>query len=291
MTLLFYAPYFARDDVAVIELSLREYQKIGYLKYRKRSEGEFEILEINSQKATDDLLEYLALWQNDQLALLTAKKPASSAHQQELLTNALAHAYRLNPQDQQRIMLEDIYGSPNSDIFGTPFWELILSLHFSERPEAMIKRIGYDRSMSGLYVDNAQPFADIKITSPEKLRSIELAAKSSEPISDEEPQELEYNGLRFNRDESISYKGVSIDLSPQEAAVIRVFLTRPEEWRSDDAFTAPSADVFADGTTHANLSKLISQTRVKLNAAIGSDQNVVTNRRDRGWKLKIQLAE
>jgi hypothetical protein len=284
-------PYFARDDVAVIELTLREYQKIGYLKYRKRSEGEFEILEINSQKATDDLLEYLALWQNDQLALLTAKKLASSAHQQELLTNALAHAYRLNPQDHQRITLEDIYGSPNSDIFGTPFWELILSLHFSERPEAMIKRIGYDRSMSGLYADNAQPFAEIKITSSEKLRFIELAAKSSEPISDEEPQELEYNGLRFNRDESISYKGVSIDLSPQEAAVIRVFLTRPEEWRSDDAFTAPSADVFVGGTTHANLSKLISQTRVKLNAAIGNDQNAIINKRDRGWKLKIQLAE
>lgn len=294
VTLLFYRPYFARDDVTVIELTLQEYAKDGYIKYEKLGAGDFRITKIDTQKAADNLIDYIEKWLSDKLVLLAAKKPKDVERQQKLLHAALARVYRVNPKGQLRITLEDVYGEPNNDIFGTPFWELVLSLQLSERPGAVITRIGYDRSMDGLYADDAQPYADIKITSPELLRSIELAAKSSEPISDEEPQELHYNGLSAHRDDSFSYKTIDIPFTPQEAAVMRVFMVRPEEWRYESDFTDPLANVFSDPKPpdiHKALSQLISRTRIKLNAAAGNDQNCITNKRDVGWKLIIQLTE
>lgn len=294
ITSLFFRPYFAQDDITVIELTLQEYAKEGYIKYQKLGASQFKITAIDTAKASDDLIDYIDKWLNDKLVLLAAKKPEDAERQQKLLFAALAGAYRLNPKDQLRITSEDVYGQSSNDIFGTPFWELVLSLQLSELPGAVITRIGYDRSMGGIYADDAQPFADIKITSPELLRSIELAAKSSEPINDEEPQEFPYNGLRANRDESISYKGVAIPFTPQEAAVMRVFLKRPEEWRPDDAFTDPLANVFGASEPpdiHKTLSQLISRTRIKLNAAVSDDQSCIKNKRNRGWMLKIRPAE
>lgn len=296
VTLLFYRPYFAHDDVTVIELTLQEYAKDGYIKYEKSGAGagEFKITEIDTQKAADDLIDYIEKWLSDKLVLLAAKKPEDAERQQELLLAALARAYRRNPKGQLRVTLEDVYGHPSNDIFGTPFWELVLSLQLSEQPGAMITRIGYDRSMDGLYADDAQPFVDIKITNQGLLRSIELMAKSSEPISDEEPQELNYNGLSAHRDDSFSYKAVDIPFTPQEAAVMRVFMARPEEWRYESDFTDPLANVFSDpvpSDIHKALSQLISRTRIKLNAAVGHDQSCIPNKRDVGWKLIIQLTE
>lgn len=291
ITALFFAPYFARDDVVIIELTLEEYRKEGYLDYKKLSDNEFEVKDVNSFKATNDLEAYLKKWQDNKLLLLAAKQPADSSYHRSLLLDGLARSYRLNPQNQQRIMLDDIYISPSDDLFGTPFWESVLSLYFSKNSEAIIQRIGYDRSESGLYKNNAKPFVDLKVTSPQLLRSIELAARSSEPIRDEEPVEIEYNGLRFNRDESVSYKGILIELSPQETAVLRVLLARPEEWRSEDAFTDPSDDVFRSDASHANLSKVMSKVRLKLNAAIDHDQNIIMNKRSVGWRLKINPTE
>ncbi len=291
VTLLFYRPYFANDDIDLIELTLKEYEKDEYIKYEKLSTGEFKINEVDTNKATDDLIDYLEKWQNNKLVLLAAKKTEDAQHQQKLLLEALTRAYKRSPSNQLRITPEDVYELPNNDIFGTPFWELMLSLQLSEQPSAVLTHIAYDRHMDGLYINGTQPFADIKITSPELLRSIELASKSSEPISDEEPQETPYNGLRANRDESVSYNGETIPFTPQEASVMRVFIARPEEWRSDDSFTDPQADVFENETLpnlHKSLSQLISRTRIKLNVAVGNNQNCIINKRSRGWKLEIQ---
>ncbi len=296
VTELFYKPYFLSDDIVSIGMLLEEYQKRGYIEYENDGEYAYKITEIHTQKANDDLIEYLDGWQSNKLRLLSINKPADYSRQRKLLQTALVRAYRLNPGNQLRITLEDIYGSPSSDIFGTPFWELVLSMQLTEDPKANIMHIGYDRSEGGLHDNSAQPFADIKITDTELLRSLELAAKPSEPISDEEPQETQYNGLRANRDESISYQGLTVPFTPQEVAIMRVFLARPEEWRPDDAFTDPLADVFNEGkerkkSHHTVLSQSISRTRLKLNAAVGKDQNCIINQRNRGWKLQIQPAE
>ncbi len=289
----FYRPYFIAEELDVIKIELEDYKNAGYLKY-KEVDGLYEISDIDTQKATDDLIDYVDKWQSDKLILNSMIKPAKPSRQHEFLREALVRAYRLNPGDQLRITLEDIYGSPNSDSFGTPFWELVLSLQLSEQPSAMITRIDYDRGMDGLYVDDAQPFADIKITNPELLRSIELAAKSSEPIDDEELQEIHYNGLLATRDNSIRYSEKDIPFTPQEVAVMRVFMARSEEWRYESDFTDPLATVFSNPTPpdiHTTLSKLISRTRKKLNAAVGNDRNCITNRSNRNgsgaWKLTI----
>lgn len=283
----FYKPYFIGEDLDIIKIELEDYKNAGYLKY-KDSDGLYEISDINTQKATDDLIDYVDKWQNDRLSLSSITKPAKPLRQREFLREALVRAYRLDPGDRLRITLENIYGRPNSDSFGTPFWELVLSMQLAEQPSAMITRIDYDRGMDGLYVDGAQPFADIKITDMELLRSIELAAKSSEPIDDEEQQELHYNDLLATRDNAIKYKREEIPFTPQEVAVMRVFMTRPEEWRYESDFTDPFANVFDEPTPpdiHTALSQLISRTRLKLKAAICSNENPIPNKRGVGWKL------
>lgn len=292
MTLVFYRPYFAKDDVAVIELTLQEYQKLGYLKYKKLSASEFKIIEIDSVKATDDLVEYLEKWQSDKLSLLSAKKPVDTHRQQKLLHDALARTYQLDPNDTQRIVLEDIYGSQKSEDFGTPFWEPVLSLQLLDLT-AKITLAGYDRSQSGLYKNNAQPYADIKITAQNLRRSLELIAKSSEPISDEDPEEFEYAGLLAARDGTITYKGVAIPFTRQEVDVMRVLLRRPEEMRVEEDFTNPYASIFNNAASlpdiHTTLSKLISRTRKKLESITG--QRCITNTSGRGWTLKITPTE
>jgi hypothetical protein len=289
----FYRPYFVAQDLDIIKIELEDYQNSGYLKYTN-VDGLYEISHADTRKATDDLIDYVDKWLNDRLRLNSIIKPASPARQQELLHVALVEAYRQNHSDKLRITLEDIYGSPNFDSFGTPFWEAVLSMQLSDNPIANITYIGYDRREDGLYDDNAQPYADIKITSPELLRSIELAAKSSEPINDEEPPELHYNGLLAARDNSIKYTGKEVPLTPQEVAIMRVFMARPEEWRYESDFTEPLANVFTDPLPpdiHTTLSKLISRTRIKLNAAVGDGKNCITNRSNKSgsgaWRLTI----
>ena len=131
----------------------------------------------------------------------------------------------------------------------------------------MITRIDYDRGMDGLYVDDAQPFADIKITNPELLRSIELAAKSSEPIDDEELQEIHYNGLLATRDNSIRDSEKDKQFTPQEVAVMRVFMARSEEWRYESDFMTLSPLYLATRPHPISIqpvSKPISRTRKKV---------------------------
>lgn len=264
VTEIFYTPFFAKDDSRFIELTLMEYEKDGYLKHEEAGEHGWKITGIDAQKASDDLIEYLDKWQSNELRLLSIKRPADSSRQQEFLYEALVRAYKLTPGDQLRLTLDDIYGSPSSEIFGVPFWELILSMQFSEHPKANITHIGYDRSEGGLYKDSAQPYVDFKITSQELLRSLELASKSSEPLADEDPREYAYNGLLACRDGSITYRGVKVPFTRQQTDVMRVFMRRPEELRTYEDFTDPHANIFGDKPLrdeHVTLSKLVSATR------------------------------
>lgn len=292
ITEVFFKPYFAKDDVRFIELTLEEYKKDGYINYKESDKHAWRITEVDSYKATDALVEYLDKWQSNKLRLYSINKPANSSQHRKLLRAALTKAYGQSPGNQLRVSLEDIYGTPSSDIFGTPFWEVVLSMQLSEHPEANIVYLGYDRSESGLYETNAQPYVDFKITSQELLRTLELAAKSSEPLSDEDPQEYYYNGLLACRDGSITYKGVKIPFTRQQADVMRVFMRRPEELRTYDDFTDPHANIFGGKTltdAHITLSKLVSATRKKLDAAV--DQGCITNSPTQGWTLKIQHTE
>jgi len=89
----------------------------------------------------------------------------------------------------------------------------------------------------------------------------------------------------------VFYDGKEIPFTPQEIAVMRVFMTRPEELRYESDFTDPLADVFSDPKSldiHKTLSQLVSRTRLKLNAAVSNGHNCITNKRGVGWKLIIQ---
>lgn len=294
ITLHFYRPYFASDNERAIEVTMEEYRKLGYIEYEPKGDCTYLITDVHVHKAVDDLRDYLDKWQRDRLKLLSAQKPATHNKQQELLYKALAKCYSIEPGERQRITLEDIYGSPNSDIFGAPFWELVLSTQESDKPVAVIENIAYDRSMSGLYADDAQPFVDLKITDQQLLRSLELASRASEPLTDEDPEEYTYNGLRACRDGSVTYNGVRIGFTPQQADVMRVFLRRPEELRTFDDFIDPQANVFSGSKTEAAklkaLRKLIPATRKTLEAAI-NQQGCISNTPNQGWTLTVKPRE
>lgn len=290
LTEVFFKPFFAQDNYQVIELTLHDYQNEGFLKYEKLGNYEWKITEVDSGLATDAIIEYLDDWSADKLQLQSIKKPLKSSKQQVLLRKALANAYNDTREKELRLTLEDIFGEPNSDYFGTTFWELVLFMQFSNMPIAKITKIGYDRSESGLYPEGAQPYVDIAISDVDLLRSLELESKSSEPISEDEPKEKRYNGLVSNRDGTISYQGKVIPFTTQQNDVMRVFLYRPEEIRFYDDFTDPYANIFGSKPLKdkkETLGKLISATRKKLDKAVG--QYCITSNHNQGWTLKIDL--
>lgn len=170
ITEMFYKPYFARDDVAVIEATLQDYQKDGYLKYKESGEFGWQITAINTQKAADDLTDHLQKWQRDELLSLPASRPPDAAHQQTLLLNAIARTYA-NHQKEPRITLRDVYGKPSDYDYEPPFWELVLACQLLDK-NVEIKYMDYDKRTSGLYDDNAQPIVDLRIASKEFEQSV-----------------------------------------------------------------------------------------------------------------------
>lgn len=292
VTEIFFKPYFASDDVNVIELTLQQYQKDGLIKYKNKGEYAWQITHVDVLRATDELELYIEKWGRDHLRLLNITKPLAAARQLEMLDQALVVAYRSDPNKQLRITLENIYGVSNSDIYGTTYWELILSLALSEKPKARIIYIGYDRSMSGVYEEGAQPYADIEILDQNLLRSFELRSRGADALTDEDPEEPRYNGLLIARDSAVSYNGAKLVLTRQEVDVLRVLMRRPEELMTYDDFTDPSSNVFTGRAlpdVHTTLSKLVSATRKKLDSAVG--QNCISNTAKQGWTLKIKRTE
>jgi hypothetical protein len=287
ITVLFFKPYFAADNPEVIELTLMDYAKEGYIEFQKVSKGEFKITKTNSLLATDELTEYLDEWKNNQLNLLEAHKPEASEVLIQRLFSAIAKSY--NPSNKQvRVLHEDVFSTDKSQVFGNPFWETVLSLQFTVL-KAKVLNIGYDRSMNGLYQNAPQPYIDFEITDQKFRRSIELASKNSEPIGDEDPEELESEGLLIGRDGLVSYSGENIALTTQERDLLRVLMKRPGELCTKDDFKDPHVGIFKSDHNYPDidttLRKLIAATHKKLRAAVG--HNCIMNVASEGWRLEL----
>lgn len=165
----FYKPYFIGKGQDVIELELKEYQKAGYIEYEKPGVL-FKITSVDTNKAAKDLTLYLKEWQQGNLYSLAANKPPDPDHQRQLLLDAIVQA-RANHQSNPRITLEDVYGKPDDYKYEPPFWELALSYHLVDH-KAEIVAIGYDQRKSGLYNEDAEPFAEYKIVDKAQLNVI-----------------------------------------------------------------------------------------------------------------------
>lgn len=248
----------------------------------------FMITSVNKQKVTDDLIQYLENWRNDKLSTDTAYKPDDHTDQYRRLMTALIRAHK--HQTMPHINAVDIYGDNTTNFYNyePPFWETMLTPQLVSG-QYTIQKMDYDLKNRG------QPFVSIDLTNQKFRRWLELHTKSSETISDDDPEEYEYAGLLATRDGTISYKGARIPLTRQEADVMRVFLRRPEELRSEDDFTDPYANVFSNPTSHndihTTLSKLISRTRKKLDDAVKlANGSCITNVSGQGWILKIQTS-
>jgi DNA-binding winged helix-turn-helix (wHTH) protein len=245
----------------------------------------FMITFINNQKVTDDLTQYLENWYADKLSTNSAHKPDDHTHQYRRLTSALIKSFAR--QSMPHINAVDLYGDNKTNFYNypPPFWETVLAPHLVTG-QYSIRQMDYD------LVNRGQPFVSIELTNQKLRRWLELEVNSSEPISDDDPEELNYGDLLAARDGTISYKGVMIPFTRQEVDVMRVFLRRPGELRTEDNFTDPYANVFDDPSAyrdiHTTLSKLIARTRKKLNEATHkSNDSYITNVSGRGWILKI----
>lgn len=214
-------------------------------------------------------------WRNDKLLTNAAYKPDDSARQHDKLLEAFANVY--DRQDMPRISKADIFG--DNTAYEPPFWETVLAPQLIDN-QYEIRQMDYDLNNS------EQPFVDIKITDLKLHRSIELAAKSSEPISDDEPKELEHRGLRITRDSLVDYNGTGIQLTGQETAALRVLMVRPDELRLREDI---STELSEKNARPDNLAKLISSLRIKLSKVIG--YNCIENKSGQGWALRIHPLE
>ena len=235
----------------------------------------FVIRCVNTQEATNKLTRYLKNWHNDKLLTSASKKPDDSTHQHEKLLTALARAYER--QDMPHINISDIYNDDTG--YEPPFWETVLAPQLVSN-QYEIRQMNYDMN------NRAQPFVDIKITNIKLHRSLELASKSSKPIYDNEPEELEYRGLRVKRDSLVDYNGTTIQLTGQETAALRALMERPDELRPREDITI---ELSAKNAKPDNLAKLISSLRIKLEGVIG--YNCIENKSGQGWILKISSIE
>ncbi len=237
----------------------------------------FVIKVVHMQKVTDDLSDYLENWHNNKLFTNAAHKPDDHKYQYEKLVAALKGAYER--QITPHVSVTDIYGDNTTNFYNyqPPFWETVLapqlvSLQYS------ILQMDYDLNGRG------QPFVDINITSPKLRRSLELAAKSSQPITDDDPKESEHRGLRIKRDGLVDYNGISIRLSGQETAALRALMERPDELRLREDI---AIELSVKNSKPDNMAKLISKLHKKLQAVIGYD--CIENTFGQGWTLKIHL--
>ncbi len=239
----------------------------------------FVISSVHIQKVTDDLTDYLENWHNDKLFTNAAHKPDDHKYQYEKLFAALKGAYER--QTTPHVSVTDIYGDNTTNLYNyqPPFWETVLtpqlvSLQYS------ILQMDYDLNGRG------QPFVDIKITDQKLRRSLELAAKSSKPITDDDPEELEHRGLRIKRDGLVDYNGAAVHLTGQETAALRALMERPDDLRPREDIVI---ELSAKNAKQDNLAKLISSLRIKLKNVIGYD--CIENKSGQGWRLRISPIE
>jgi hypothetical protein len=288
--------YFNSNTFEQIAQQLTMYKEAGYIDFVEETQKamnisvgqpvsfglvpiSFVIKEVHTANVKSDLSKYLKNWCNDKLLTDTAYKPDNSAYQHDKLLAALARVYER--QDMPHVSLADVFGD-NAD-HEPPFWETVLAPQLiGEQYE--IRQMGYD--MSG---DIAQPFVDIKIIDLALHRSLERAAKSAEPLSDEDPEEKPpYKGLQVRRDGLIYYNDKEVPFTPQQRDVMQVLLKRPEELRPREAFTDAEASIFNRSNypnINETLAQLVGATHKKLRIAVGRD--CIFNTASQGWKLKL----
>lgn len=296
VTLAFDKYFFDAHNNEQFISELYKYEKSGYFQYHEMplltaslDENDipprgFIIDHINIGKATDDLIEYLVNWNSDTLKSTKATKPADSMHQQAKLHSAIAVVSVL--QKHPRIKWTDLYARKD---YMAPFWETLLYEPIVTGRMSVVD-MGHgdavDPESSKIY---EFPFVELKITDPVLRREIELKSRSSEPINEDDPDELFYKGLAANRDGTISYNGNRIPFTPQEVDAMRVLMARPEDLRYYDSFIDPLANVFDNkkyDDIQTTLNKLISSLRKKLNKA--TNQQAIINSSKRGYTLKLQ---
>lgn len=196
---LFYKPYFITENPDSIVLELEEYRKSGYLQYEK-SGALYKITTVNSQKATDDLAQYLHQWEQDNLLSFLANKPPDAVHQKSLLRDAAARAYS-NNKAEPRITHEDIYGRSSDLVYEPKFWELVLSWQLLDK-QVKITYMDYGRRVDGLYDDDAQPLIDFIIVDKKLVSEIKqlgqkrLKVATPTPPSDIVPVLAEGEGTK-----------------------------------------------------------------------------------------------
>lgn len=292
--------YFNAKNEDELAQQLYKYKKAGYIEYdevpllvtyigsppdpddeinfRSAPRG-YLIRSVDSQKATDDLTLYLENWNSDKLATRAAHKPDDHKYQNEKLLAALEKA--LKSQSIPHINGADVYGDPVNTYYDyqPPFWETVLAPQLVDGLYNILQ-MDYDLK------DRGQPYVSIKITDQELLRSLELAANSSEPISDDEPKELMHLGLRIKRDGLVDYNGVDIPLTGQQTTALRVLMQRPGELRLREDF---AIELSKKNKKPENMAKLISKLRGDLLVVLG--YNCIENRSGQGWKLIIRRTE
>jgi len=213
--------YFNSKTDDELAQQLYEYKKAGYIEFeevpllvkyidklpnpddesnfRPHPRG-FSIHSVNSQKATDDLTQYLKNWCSDKLLTNEAHKPDDYKYQHEKILIALKRAYA--SQSMPRINGTDVYGNPDSSFYNyqPPFWEAVLAPQLVNN-QYTIRQMDYD------LVNDGQPFVDIKITNTKLRHSLKLLHKQSSKqnlkakifISDERIVYVELGGSENQR--------------------------------------------------------------------------------------------
>jgi len=176
---------------------LMEYQEKGYFRFEEKTDVElgidcmgrctivpfgYHISGVNSQKATDDLIEYLKKWELGDLTTGEATKPADFLHQQDIFFSALAGAYGKNK--KPIIKWSDLYGEVFSyrDHTLPPFWELLFWNQLVDSRLAITK-MDYGKAKSKenhkLY---KQPFAELIIKDQALLQRVTQALDPEKPV-------------------------------------------------------------------------------------------------------------
>ncbi len=285
--------YFGNRSIEELAQQLSEYKTAGYIEFEQKTMKSMlivpneatsfgqtlvsvEIKEVYIDKVTDDLTQYLKNWRNDKLLTSAAYKPDDSTYQHDKLLAALAQVY--GRQGMPRINAAAIFGDNTNH--ESPFWETVLAPQLIDK-QYEIRQMDYDLN------NHEQPFVDIKITDLELDRSLELTAMSSDPISDDDPEELQHRGLRIKRDNSVDYNGVDVQLTGQETAALRALMKRPEELRPREDI---AIELSPKNAKPDNLAKLISSLRRKLKVVMGY-YNCIESKFGQGWMLKIRSTE
>jgi len=141
--------------------------------------------------AGEDLLKYLAKFQQGRLTTMTPKAIPSYAVQRAKLIDAMRQQFPEQGTHQTVALL---------DRYSPKFWELILSLHFVTQEIELTNNIGYDRSEAfpGLRSTQKRPYAEFTILGSKLKRDISKPNSAVASAMTEHRVSLRLNGLNLS---------------------------------------------------------------------------------------------